>query len=249
MRNVPFFRTEGRQGSSQDSPSKLLLRDILIPLGSILIAAISLLTVNFKLPAWAIIGVVSYLIVVIVALLFNPFHGLCSFLWKMKRERYLAKKFHSEVYDISREFNGLIEDRSDTISNLLKDINSWEELRGQLIQPDSEHISTIKSWHASIEKDLNLLGLRYFPSLVWDLGVVISQYNRFCIQMQKRLEEILRERELHEMHLRYLKHEWTLRRERHIRVISKWESLTKNINDKFRGRLCIDYYEPLKPID
>jgi len=249
MRNVPFFRTEGRQENIQDSPSKLLLKDILIPIGSILIAAISFLTANFELPTWAIIGVIGYLVVVIMALLFNPFHGLCSSLWKMKRERYLTKKFHSEVYEISREFGGLIEDRSDTISNLLKEINSWEELRGQLTQPDSEHISTIKSWHASIEKHLNLLCLKYFPSLVWDLGVLISQYNRFCIQTQKRLEEILRERELHEMHLQYLKHEWTLRRERHVRVMSKWESLTKNINDKLRGRFCIDYYEPLKPID
>jgi uncharacterized protein (DUF983 family) len=97
MRNVSFFGTEGRQEGSQDLPSRIFLKDILIPFGSILIAAISFLTANFKLPAWAIIGVVSYLIAVTVALSFNPLHGLCSFLWKMKRERYLAKKFHSEV--------------------------------------------------------------------------------------------------------------------------------------------------------
>jgi len=249
MKNVPFFRTEGRQESSQISPSKPFLKEILIPFGSILIAAISVLTANFKLPPWAIIAVVCYLIVVIVALLFNPLQGICLLLWTSRRKKYLGRKLRPQVYDISKEFGGLIEDGSDTIFSLVKEINSWEEFRGQQTHPDGEHISTIRSWHASVEKHLNLLSLKYFPSIVWELSVVISQYNRFCVQIQKRLEEILRERELPEAHLRYLKHEWTLRRERHVRVMSKWEGLTKNINDKFRGRLCIDYYEPLKPMD
>ncbi len=232
------------------SPSKYVVKDFLIPFGSILISAIALLTGYHKLSKWAITGIYLYIIFIVVMWLYDPLHRLWTSFHKKRKDRNFAKKFHPGLYDISREFGQLIEDnRGDTIFYLLQNINSWEELRGQLIQPDAEHISTIRSWHASIEKNFNFYRKKNFPSLAWELSSLIFQHNRFCVQAERRLEGIIRDGKLNEIHLRYLKQEWTLCPERYGQFISKWENLAKNINEKFQERVCIDYYEPIKTLE
>jgi hypothetical protein len=249
-----FFNSDPNKNDVQDKSSSHFLKDILIPVGSLLIAAISFLALNGKLPTWAIVAIAAYLIIIAIYVSMNPLIQLFILFLEKQRKKKAAKKFFPSLQDIAKEFAPLIDinsNRSDTMLYLLNEINGWNESQNNMaIQSESEHINTIQNWFASIKKRLDLYRLKDFSYLATDLSDLIFQYHRFCIRAQRQLETLVTAKKLSEQQLRHLKQEWNLRREKHNQIIiQNWDNLAKKINETFAERICVEVYEPLKTLE
>ncbi len=250
------MKMRGRIEISSNIPKKEhdssshIVKDFLIPIGSLLIAAIGLFAGKDKLPDWALYIVIFYLIAVILAILWKPTTRLYLMLRLKQINRYLAKTFYPLLHDSAKEFAQLIiHGRSDTIIYLLQDINKWDEFKTQPIQLDAEHIATIRSWYAYIERHFDFYKLKDLFYLASELSNLIFQYHRLCTHAHKQLDSLVATGKLEGQRLQYLKQEWNLRRERHNIFINKWENIAKNINTATGEMSCHDYYELLKTLE
>ena len=248
-RPITLFYPDPQNDKTQDEFSNHLLKDFLIPFGSVLIAAIVFLTANYQLPKWAISVVVLYLIIVMVVVMINPIIRIISFFRERQRKKQTAKSFYPQLVDSGKEFVHLIDGSTNNIIYLLQEIQGWAEISNNPILIDMEHIETIRNWLQSVQKHLDLYRFKDFLHLVSELSSLINQYHRSCVQVQQRLETLVAAGKLPEQRLRYLKREWNLRRENHNLFINKWGNLTKSINESAGDRVCIDYYEPLKTLE
>lgn len=229
------------------------IKDILIPLGSLLIAAIPLLAAKeVPLPTWAIFIVISYLVIVASIVLLNPLITLISFLRGNVNRTRIAKIYSPQLSDCTREFGRLIDtQKTDTINYLLRDAISgkWGGIRNDQFPYDSEHIATLQSWFLSLEGQFNVYRHRDFPYLASGLSHLISQHHRYCLKVHQLLESLITQGTITEQQLRPLKQEWNLRRETYMQFIRKWENLTKDINESIGESICITWYEPLKTLE
>jgi hypothetical protein len=223
---------------------------LLIPLGSLLIAAIAVLTSNYQLPIGAVIAVILYLVIVMFVTLWRPASRLFSMFREKWLHRSISKIYYPYLQNSAVEFGRLTEDnRSHTMITFLQDISSWPELQNNPIPFDREHIQTIREWLSSIQENISSSRLTRFKREAHDLSIIIFHYHNMCVRIQVRLESLITQGKITEEqnHLRQLKREWDLRREGHMQFVRDWENLTKNINGKL-GRVCVDYYEPLKTL-
>ncbi len=236
--------------NTHNQSSNHFLKDIVIPVGAVLIAGITLLSAKHKIPIWASICVVLYFVVVMVVVVAKPSIQLISLFKNKLKKKHLAKIFYPQLADTASKFGPLIEhQRSNTICYLIEDINRWDEVRNQQIQYDAEHMGTINGWFVSIKNYLNFYRFKDFPILAKGFSSLINQYNRFCIKLQRQLEAIVSSGKLSEQRLRDLKREWNVHREKHNKIIQNWEDRAKDINKVADDRICIDYYEPLKTLE
>jgi len=226
------------------------LTKFLIPFGAVLIAAIVFLTANYQLPRWAVIVVIAYLIIVMFATIWKPVTRLFSSLREKWLHRSISKNYYPYLQNSAVEFGRLTEDnRSSTMISFLQDISSWPEIQNNPIPFDRGHIQTIREWLSSIQENISSNRLTRFKREAHDLSIIIFHYHNLCVRVQERIESLITQGKItdEQNHLRQLKREWDLRREAHMQFIREWESLTKNINSTL-GRVCVDYYEPLKTL-
>lgn len=224
------------------------LTTIAISFGALLVAAISFLTANVQLPRWSIVVVTSYLIIVTLAVLARPATHLISLLLNKAEERRTAKIFLPHLEELAHELADVLrDDRIDTLSYLLRNINSWSELQGKI--PDTSRIMVIREWLDGIIDYLEFSKPKHFRSLGWDLSKLINQYNRFWVETQRQLESLAAAGSLSPQHLRELKQEWNLKREGHMMFLNKWGNLARKINEDAGDRVCIEYYETIKTLE
>jgi hypothetical protein len=235
----------------QNSPGKPWLTGYLLPLGSVLIAALTFLTQNIELPKWAVILATLYLVVVAGVSLYDPIHRLFSFLLRKRRLRGVAKSYLPLISDRMRELRQLVgAQRVDTLVYVLEQAAQWEEIRSQsqaLLEP--EHVETMRSWLSSIEWGTEQDRRGGFFSLCRQLSDLIHRYNRFCCQRLRILQELVAAGRLPEQRLRHLKQQWNLHREAHVAFIREWQNLSQAINGRASVRLCPDYYESLGTLE
>ncbi len=249
---APFILQNRQDEKKEDSFSNHFLTKFMIPFGAMLIAAIALLTANYTLPNWAIVVVVIYLAIVILAILWKPLAKAYYRFQEKKKHYNFAKYYYPLVSGNAIEFGRLIEDqKTNTLIDLIQNMSRWPEMYSNQVSFDREHIATIRAWLESIQTYLMSHSFMDttddFLRTARDLSIVISQYNISCVRIQEKLEQLISQGKIVESTLRQLKREWDLRREAHVHFIRQWEGVTKNINRTFE-RFCVEYYEPLKTL-
>ncbi len=250
---VKMFQHPLEQNASKSLLPDHFIKDILIPLGSLLIGAIPLLAVKeVPLPTWAIFIVISYLVIVTTIVSLNPLIKLISFLREKADKRRFAKTYYPRLQDCYRDFDRLIDDqKTDTIHYLLQEIISGRRgaIRSEQFPYDLEHVATLRSWFSSVEEQVDTYKPKNFTYLASALSHLISQHHRYCLKALQLLESLIAQGTIAEQQLRLLKQDWNLRRETYMQFIRKWENLTKNINESMNERVCVDWYEPLKTLE
>jgi hypothetical protein len=240
----------GMSTDKEDKKEDHFLTKLLIPFGAVLIAAIALLTANYKLPNWAVFVVIAYLVIVMIVTVWRPVARLLSLLREKGVYRNISKTYYPYLQSSAVEFGRLIEDRmSNTMISFLQDISGWPEIQSNAIPFNIGHILTLREWLSSIQENLTSNNLSRFRRDAHDLSIIIFHYHNMCVRIQERLELIITQGKVtdEQNHLRQLKREWDIRREGHMEFIRGWGNLTKNINSSL-GRVCVDYYEPLKTL-
>ncbi len=235
------------------------LKKNLIAFGPVLIAAITLLTANYKIPNWAFYIITTYLVIVLVIYSISPFSKLCKKLSKKIKERRLAVKFYPQLKNTFDDFKSRT--AAQDIIAFLNVIISWPEFilsreviekYGDLTIFDKEnislHIETIKKCIESVEENLDAVKSKDFKFLADLCGSLVSQYNRIFIKIYNQLNIFVGRGGISSDRLRNLKIMWSQLRENHNTFISRWEGIAKEINSAHAYKVCLDYYEKLNVI-
>lgn len=240
---VESFR---QTGSSQEPDRKSITTTVLIPLGSVLVAALGLLVQ--AVPWWVTAVVITYVLVValvgLVPVSTRFYHALRDVVIDRRIVRQYLPLMHRFVTTLSPN---LEDSRTNTIFQVWRGATSLDQGQG-LVRPDQLHQTTLQEWLSSIDVRLKEDSKRNFAQLCSELGEVVSQYNRLCEQAHREIETLVINGKLEEHKLRSLKQEWNNARDKHNQTIKVWEDIAKNINRDTMESVCIDYYSMLKTI-
>ncbi len=237
--------TYGEPPSTETKES--LLKTVLIPLGSLLVAALGLIVRD--VPAWVTVVIVTYIAVVAVAVLIAPVHEFWKWIRKKALAYALARNYYPQLQQLVNILSSQIDQsRSETVYYVWHSISGWEEAR-ERVKPDHAHFRTLYSWLFSIGKRLESNKRSEFTEIASELGELVIQYSRFCEQAHRELDSLATTGVLQPQKLRLLKQEWNQIRDKHNQTVKTWEDLTKNINKAAGERICIDHYSPLKTIE
>lgn len=236
--------------NSQRPAHESWLTKYLLPLGSVLIAALALLAQNAQLPKWVIVVAVSYLLVVVGVSLYRPGARLLFFIKDKRRLRRLRKTYFTKLSEGVGGLRQLLaQDRSNTVLYVLQEAAQWDELQGRFVPFDAEHVASLRTWLTSIEQRIRRYQSNSFLDLCGEVGDLAFQYNRVCCHGQQALQEATAAGQLSEPRLRSLKQRWNVQRDNHAAFFREWASLCRAINEAAGRRLCTDYYEPLGTLE
>jgi len=224
------------------------LTAFLIPLGSVLFAALVFTQDISKLSLWAVGVVVAYLVTVTAVTLYVP--AIRGYRWISATSRHarMAGVARPLLRDTVMQLEHLLsKDSGSTVLYVFGEAAQWEEMKHHPQLLDVEHLSVLRSWLSSLKARVNQ---RYdFDSLCHELGQLIYEYNRFCSLRHQILQDALTAGKLSEQHALTLKRGWNVKREGHARFLDLWMSLARSINGRLRYHLCNDYYEPLGTLE
>jgi len=235
--------------STKEPASRSWVSEYLIPIGTILIAALALLA-QYGLPTWIIVIAVSYLIIVAVVSLYTPVVCLRSFLVHKWRLRRLAKTCFPQLLESAKKFRQLIaRQNTNTLLYVLQQAAQWDEQKGKSLLPDPEYIETIENWLSSIEKRINRHKPGDFPGLCTEMSSLILWYNRSCSRRLKKLAELMAAGGLSEAQSRQIKQHWNVQQNEHTAFVREWERLAKRVNERIGSKICFDYYEQVGTLE
>ena len=222
----------------------------LIPLGTPLFAALTLLA-QYVLPTtWISLITVSCPLILTVVSLYAPVVRWLSSLANKWRLQHLAKIYFPQLLESARRFRQFISRQNiNTLLYVLQQVAQWGEQKGKSLLPDPEYRETVENWLFSIEKRIALYKPDDFPGLCKEMSDLILSYNRFCSQRLRKLEELIRSGDLPEQRLRQIKQQWNVQRGDHTAFVREWGIFAKRINEKTGSKICFDYYEPVGTLE
>lgn len=240
----------GKDTNSEQPRLKSWLTGYLFPLGSVLIAALALLSQHAQLPRWAIIVAAGYLVVVGAVSLFRSAQRLLSFLRSKLRLRHLAKTLSPRLSENVKVLGQFLErGNSNSLLYVLWEAAQWEELRGQSPIIDTEHVETFRTWFSSIEGQARRCTPDEFTRLCRQVGLLVHEYNRFCCQRLRALQTQVAAGRLPEQRSRQLKQQWNSQRDAHTAFLREWASFAKAVNQAAGMQVCNEYYEPVATLE
>lgn len=222
------------------------LTKFLLPLGAVLITAVTFLSVKGLLSdKWTIALIIIYFASLLLTLIRKPLAGFWNIMVGKYNNRRIAKTFFPLLKKSAREFTRMLDGRGENFLRLQDELSRSNIVAGI----DMEHISTMRLWFQSNEERLQTATLKDFESVAWTLSHIISQYHRFCIDLQKRIEEVLMQGKVQDANARRIKQEWNLRREVYNQFINEFRNVMKSINETAGCNIGVDYYELLKTLE
>jgi hypothetical protein len=237
--------THGEPSSTETKESRL--KTIWIPLGLLLVAALSLIVGTA--PVWVTVVIVAYIAVVAVAVLIPPIRESWRWLRRRKLANVLVKDYYPQLQQmVNILLPELEQSHSETVYQLWHSIGAWTEAQGH-VKPDPSHIRTLYSWLFSINKRLASDRKSEFADITSELGEFVLQYNHFCEQAHRELDLFATRGNLQPQKLRSLRQEWNQVRDKHNQTVKSWEDLAKNINKAAGEQICFDHYSLLKTIE
>ena len=129
---------------------------ILIPFGSIIIAAIGILASTNKIPFWAFLAMAIYILLLMMIILFRPIKNITmNFKGKLDKKRFI-KHMNPELKGLSKELNKLLDfDRTNTIPYFVKEFSSKIADIPEMqicLEKNRQQFMILQSWSHSISK-------------------------------------------------------------------------------------------------
>ncbi len=240
----------GNSDDSDEGTATRWIKDYLLPLGSVLIAALTFLTQKVALPKIAIAAAVVYLVIVAGAPFYRPTVRLVSRIWARRKLVRLVRFIGPRLRDSITRLNFLLSHgHSGTVLYVLGETVQDQALRSQGFFLDQEHLETLRQWLSSLETRGRTLRADVFLGLCRETSLLVQRYNRFCTQNLRVLEDALGKAQLEGSRLKQLKQQWNTNREGHLQAIDQWVTLAKEVNRVTGGQVCLDYFEPLGTLE
>ena len=237
-------------GKSKDIEIKKppIFKEYIVPLGTLLLAILSLFAQNV-LPWWGSLAIVVYIAIVAVFLVV-PVANRSLKNWKARSTHaQLEKRFLPETVEALRRFKPMVDSRrADTLWGVWQDSSRTIETQKH-IHPSYSHFQTISTWHDYLNRTADSAKPADFKFIAAEVASWVQQYVSFCRDAYSQFESLLRDKQLDESMLRQVKQSWNHVRDEHNRAISNWLSLSEKINASFGEDVCSTYYETLRPLE
>lgn len=241
----PVFAIRPSDPDSQGIKDSLV-RTVFIPLGSLFVAALGLISRDIS--AWVRAAIIIYIAIICLVVLIAPIRNATAWLKRKCSARRIAKSYYPKLLSIVNTLLPLLEEsRAETVTHMLTIARSWAGA-GDRIHFDPLHIKILYTWLTSVKKRLEFNRQREFIDILSDLSNLILYYNYFCDDAQRQLDGLIVAGVLQDNMLRQLKQEWSQFRDRHNQTVKAWEDIAKNINAAAGERVCCEYYSPVKTI-
>lgn len=221
------------------------LKNILIPIGSALAAALGLLAQN--IPGWiaTTIGIYLFALVLVIAIPMLKKAGI----WLRERRIISAasKRYLPQIRDAMEGFKPQLEQsRTDTVFYVLNTAAAWDEAR-ERVRPASSHLNTLSAWGFNLQGAVmkaSKLEVAAKEAADW-----VFQYARLGEDAYHQLAPLLSENKLDDRKARQLKQDWNHVRDTHNRKLEEWLTLCRRINSDLGRDLCPTYCPTLKPLE
>ena len=164
--------------SRNHQSQKPWLTDYLIPVGSLLIAALAFLMQYAQLPRWITVVAVGYLIIVaaVSAYIYIPVGRLVSLVAEKRSSRRVSKTYFPRVLESMGVLHQLLaRGQADTLLYVLAEATQWDELRGRSSLIDPEHVEIMRSWLSSIEGRVERHKRDDFSGLCWEISELTTE--------------------------------------------------------------------------
>lgn len=250
-------------GRGPESPAQIpgesIVKSILVPVGSLVIAGLSLMAKD--VPQWVSVLAVTYIGIVLAVILFDSLRYVTRWVASMRRARALSRGFRAEILRYLAVLSDhLRQDRADTPFSVLKQAGRYESefvSRQQDFDPcgrcidenaSARHLSTLSLMSKALgvlSKDIHH---RRFEDLCALSGNLLLEYERFCEQSRDQIVSALRRPIAHENFIRSLRDEWEQARERTNHRMRDWERLAEQINHVAGRRVCFEHMSVLKSL-
>lgn len=236
-----FWSTEDNTEQVFPGP---LLTNFLIPLGSLLIAALALGANYEKLPQWVFLVIILYLAVVGLVSLAYPIKQVFAWLKGKYLRRQLAQRFYTSLEENVKALADLTADnRAHGFIYLVQQINNWDAFKEKRISLTG--MAFMRHWLESIQRRMEGRSVGEFHSLAWDFSVLLMQYQMFCEDAYRNIESVVGSAAA-DPRVKDFKISWNVARENQMHLVKDWVQTAKKINEMAGDRVCLDYYEPLK---
>lgn len=226
-----------------------------IPLGAVLIAAITLFSANYKIPAWAIYLFAVYLTSIIIAISWRPLKKFYLSARKNRKFEIFAKANYHLLFEYTENLSNMIDcNRLNTMGRLLKDLLTYfsalpiEEINKDWYH-NSEIVYNLKEWHLSVLKQIQYRRQKDFICLAEYLEISIKQFHRVCLNTRSGLEKVILKDGIGEREKIYrLKTDWNTTLGDYTDFMRRWQKFAKDMNKKLEKTILLEYFEPLKPL-
>jgi len=242
------------EAEPQQQPKESMIKTVVIPLGSLFVAALGLF--GKDMPVWAPWAIAVYIGIVIVWLAVIPF-GWFIYRWirTFAHDRSISNRFFPQFRNfVTVLLPHLEESRHGTVFSSWKSIGQSPEGRNfnspqHVIYPEVDHLRTLRLWLNSIAGRLAIDNHARFREIANELGEFVSQYSRFCEEAHRQLDMLCVHGNLEATKLRGIKQEWNQVRDKHNLTIKTWEDAAKTLNAALGERICFDHFQSLKTIE
>ena len=245
--------SESGSGTARESA----VRTVLVPLGSLVVAALGLFAKD--VPLWVIVLAVAFIGVVLLAALGDFLRWARRTLRVVREERSLARRYFPEIKRFLIDLETILqESRADSPYFVLKEASSLEiqyrkKLADGIFEPQrirayaaSAHLTTLwlcGSALTLLTESGRLTTLRAVSRLA---GQLLIQYHRFCEDGYEAIDMVLKMPAVPETMRSHLKAQWQETIQRHNHRMREWEMLAKRINLDVGEHICADHIPVLK---
>lgn len=236
----------------QESPVFKWLAVILIPAGSVLLMLVQRFDERSPTMRWQDLAVYAFVLATAAAIAYElmPHVRACgAALAKCSSRRRARLENRPRVVECCRKLGRHLEDNHDSLVRLLRDAEGWEEVRtsGQRVH-SGEHVSTLKSWHHAVSRQLEISDRKAFFATAAELAACIYQFNSYLIEMHRPLERLVLDKKMQGQREAQLKKDWTMRREDHQALMREWKEIVGSVNRQIGEHTMQDYYPDLPPL-
>ena len=234
-----------------------VVRTVLVPVGSLVVAALGLLAKD--VPLWVIVLAVAFIGVVLLAVLGDFLQWAGRKVRVVREERSLARRYFPEIRRFLIDLTNILsESRADSPFFVVKEASTLEsqyrkKLADGRFEPQrirsnaaSAHLTTL--WLCGnaltlVAESECLTTLRAVSGLT---GQLLIQYQRYCEDGYEGIGMVLKMPEVPETMGSHLKAQWEETIQRHNHRMREWEMLAKRINLDVGEHICADHIPVLK---
>lgn len=221
---------------------------ILIPLGSVVIAAVVLLSTKNKLPSWASIIVVAYLAFVIVWIVARPTNNAIQKVVNVTTRRRFVKGMRPELHEILEQLDEMLEQqRMNTIPFVVADLSSKLSRVVKepiLIGAYQEQFYILQSWASSLTRSMSNYRATDFRRDSSELSQLVFRFTCACTSARNIIDNAgYVDKVPHDVRA-----DWNAAVNRMSNFINRVEHFTKAVNAKYSTRICADSFQEVKPL-
>ena len=230
---LPFNRPK-----DEDDKKSSIFKDIIVPLGSVLIPVVALIT-NNTLAWWGSLAIAIYIVIVAIVLVGPAIIRILKKRSATSRYARLEKVFFPKTIEAFGRFKPMVDSgRNDTLWGVWQNAGRTVETQ-QHIRPGYSHFQAVAAWQNHISKAIEVANPTDIESMAAEIASWVQQFVFLGRDAYAQFESLLRDKQIDESRIRQIKQDWNHMRDEHNDAVSNWLSLCEEINRDFGRNICL----------